>query len=76
MRDPAKPQLARLRELGVELCRLDLDDPASLVGLGAGLSGCYLHSTAGDTKKLDTGEVTRAENLASALRAPLPLSPC
>ena len=68
-RDPSKPTLARLRELGVEIRSADLDDPASLVGIGAGCTGCYLHSTAGDTKKLDTGEVTRARNLAEALRA-------
>jgi uncharacterized protein YbjT (DUF2867 family) len=68
-RDPSKPALTRLREMGVELRQTNLDDPASLVGIGTGFTGCYLHSTAGDTKKLDKGEVTRARNLAKALQA-------
>ena len=34
-----------------------LDAPASLAGVGAGCTSCYVHSTAGDTKKLDEGEV-------------------
>ena len=68
-RDVSKPSLAPLRELGIELYAGDLEDPATLVGVGASCSGCYVHSTAGDTKKLDTGEVVRAQNLVQALAA-------
>lgn len=68
-RDPSKESLAPLRDMGMELAPADLEDPASLVGVSASCTGCYVHSTAGDTKKLDTGEVVRAQNLASALRA-------
>ena len=68
-RDPSKPALVPLRELGVELCVGDLEKPASLAGISSACTGCYIHSTAGDTKRLDTGEVTRASNLAAALVA-------
>ena len=68
-RNPSKPSLAPLKKLGIELCAADLDDPESLVGVGDGCTGCYVHSTAGDTKELDTGEVDRAEHLAIALLA-------
>ena len=44
----------------------DLDDPATLSDVGASCTGCYVHSTAGDTKQLDTGEVSRARHLAEA----------
>lgn len=47
----------------------DLDDPATLSDVGASCTGCYVHSTAGDTKQLDTGEVSRARHLAEALKA-------
>ena len=46
----------------------DLDDPATLSDVGASCTGCYVHSTAGDTKQLDTGEVSRARHLAEAQR--------
>lgn len=68
-RDPSKPSLAPLAALGVELCEADLDEPATLGAVGAGCTGCYVHSTAGDTKQLDTGEVSRAQHLAQALLA-------
>ena len=68
-RNPSRLSLAPLRALGVEICGADLDEPDSLVGVGASCTGCYVHSTAGDTKQLDTGEVLRAQNLASALKA-------
>ena len=66
-RDPAKRSLERHRELGIELFAADLDDPATLNGAADGCTGCYVHSTAGDTKKLDTGEVDRARHLAASL---------
>ena len=66
-RNPQKASLAPLRQAGVELLGADLDDSASLEGVGASCTGCYVHSTAGDTKELDTGEVARAQNLAQAL---------
>ena len=68
-RNPAKPALGQLTAVGVELRGADLDDPTTLSGVSAGCTGCYVHSTAGDTKQLDTGEVSRAEHLAAALRA-------
>ena len=67
-RNPCKASLAPHRQLGIELCEADLDDPATLTGVADGCTGCYVHSTAGDTKKLDTGEVRRAQHLAAALR--------
>jgi len=67
-RDPGKPALEPLRNLGVQLVQADLDDPSSLAGIGGSCTGCYVHSTAGDTKELDTGEVSRAQHLAQALR--------
>ena len=66
-RNPQKAALAPLRQAGVELLGADLDDSASLEGVGASCTGCYVHSTAGDTKELDTGEVVRAQKLAQAL---------
>jgi len=66
-RDPTKPTLAPLREMGMELCAADLDDPVTLVGVSTTCTGAYVHSTAGDTKQLDTGEVARARHLAAAL---------
>lgn len=68
-RDPTKPSLAALRETGIELCGADLDEPSTLGGISTSCTGCYVHSTAGDTKKLDTGEVSRAQHLADALTA-------
>ena len=68
-RNPTKPSLFPLREIGVELFAADLDDPSTLPGASASCTGCYVHSTAGDTKQLDTGEVVRAQHLASALVA-------
>lgn len=68
-RDPSKASLEPHRALGIELWAADLDDPRTLEGAGDGCSGCYVHSTAGDTKQLDTGEVRRARHLAQSLRA-------
>jgi len=68
-RDPSKAILEPHRGLGIELWAGDLDDPQTLEGAGDGCSGCYVHSTAGDTKQLDTGEVRRARHLAQSLRA-------
>ena len=67
-RNPSKPSLAPLRELGIELCEADLDEPSSLGGVSSACTGVYVHSTAGDTKQLDTGEVSRAQHLSRALR--------
>jgi uncharacterized protein YbjT (DUF2867 family) len=66
-RSPSKPSLEPLRQIGIELCAGDLDDPSSLKNVADGCTGCYVHSTAGDTKKLDTGEVERAQHLATRL---------
>ena len=66
-RDPAKPSLQPLRALGMPLVQADLDDPATLPAALAGCAGCYVHSTAADTKQLDEGEEERARHLASAL---------
>ena len=68
-RNPMKPSLSPLREIGVELFAADLDEPSTLEGVSTTCTGCYIHSTAGDTKQLDTGEVVRAQHLASALVA-------
>ena len=68
-RNPLRPSLAPLRALGIEIYGADLEEPESLTDVGSSCSGCYVHSTAGDTKQLDTGEVLRAQNLASALKA-------
>ena len=79
-RNPNKPHLVALRELGFETCQADLEDAASLLpGETSGSStvtslledcvGCYIHSTSSDTAKLDTLEVDRAKNLAAAIQA-------
>ena len=67
-RNPSKPSLEPHRELGIELLGADLDDPTTLRGVANGCTGCYVHSTAGDTKKLDTGEVQRAQHLAASIK--------
>ena len=59
------PNACRYYHSGMEVRAADLEDPASLLdpktgkGVGEGCTGCYVHSTAGDTKSLDTGEVER-----------------
>jgi hypothetical protein len=46
-----------------------LDIPSTLApAFSSSLSGIYVHSTTGDMKTLDTGEVDRARNLAVAIR--------
>ena len=45
----------------MELISADLENPASLTGVGTACTGCYVHSTAGDTKQLDEGEVLLKE---------------
>ena len=67
-RDPSKASLAAHRNLGFELYAADLDDPETLRGVADGCNGCYVHSTAGDTKKLDTGEVPRAQRTTPPLQ--------
>jgi len=70
-RNPDKPHLVALRELGFETCQADLEDAASLLpsSLLEDCVGCYIHSTSSDTAKLDTLEVDRAKNLAAAIQA-------
>lgn len=68
-RNPSKPSLQPLVAQGVQVRWGDLDDPATLPAAVEGCSGCYVHSTTADTKKLDAGEVVRAQHLAAALKA-------
>jgi hypothetical protein len=61
-----------MRELylkGFSMRQANLDDHGSvdLVKAVAGCTGCYIHSTSSDTKKIDMREVKRAKNLADAI---------
>jgi hypothetical protein len=61
-----------MRELhlkGFSIRQADLDEHGSvdLDKAVAGCTGCYIHSTSSDTKKIDMGEVKRAKNLADAI---------
>lgn len=66
-RNTAKPKMKQLQKLGFHLVKADLQRPASLSGIGKGCRGCYIHATGGDTKELDTSEVSSARNLCEAL---------
>jgi uncharacterized protein YbjT (DUF2867 family) len=59
---------ASLHSLGFQTAVADLEVPdISLDDAIAGCVGCYIHSTSSDTKKLDTREVERAQNLSNAI---------
>lgn len=70
-----RPHLARLRQVGFVTVQADLDDDAdltitpllSLQNAVRGCTGCYIHSTASDSVRLDTGEVDRARRLLAAV---------
>jgi uncharacterized protein YbjT (DUF2867 family) len=70
-RNFAKPSVVALQQAGHSLCQADLEVPDSeqLREAVSGCSGCYLHSTSSDTKRLDALEVDRARNLAAAIAA-------
>lgn len=55
-----------LRRMGFELIEADLEDLTMLQEkqIAKGCVGCYVHSTSSDIPELDTGEVSRAQNLA------------
>lgn len=68
-RNVNKPTSMALRQYGFQLVQGDLDIPSTLApAFSSSLSGIYVHSTTGDMKTLDTGEVDRARNLALAIR--------
>jgi len=67
-RNPSRDSLKPLSDAGIELFAADLDEPASLGSAADACTGCYVHSTAGDTKKLDVGEVLRARHLSASLQ--------
>ncbi|CAJ1930897.1 unnamed protein product [Cylindrotheca closterium] len=64
-RDASK--LKFLEEQGFGTVKADLNDCDSLANALNGCSGCYLHSTVGDTKELDSNEVLAARKLATAM---------
>lgn len=66
-RNASKPKMKQLKNLGFDLVQADLQSPSSLRGIGKGCGGCYIHATGGDTKELDTSEVSSAQNLCNAL---------
>ena len=53
--------------MGYDTVQGNLEDIDSLKLALSGCTGCYIHATGGDTKKLDTQEVARAQNLARAI---------
>ena len=59
--------MIQLQQLGFNLVQADLQRPSSLHGIGKGCYGCYIHATGGDTKELDTSEVSSAQNLCKHL---------
>ena len=73
-RNVHKPTSIALRQYGFQLVQGDLDIPSTLAPAFSSSSsssillGVYVHSTTGDSRKLDTGEVDRARNLAAAIR--------
>jgi uncharacterized protein YbjT (DUF2867 family) len=66
-RNNEKPVVKALANAGFRIVVADLDKPETLSSIPRECDGCYVHSTAADTKKLDTGEAQRAHNLAAAL---------
>jgi uncharacterized protein YbjT (DUF2867 family) len=66
-RSNEKPVVKALASAGFRIVVADLDNPATLQFIPRECNGCYVHSTAADTKKLDTGEAQRAQNLAASL---------
>jgi len=66
-RNASKPNSKRLKELGFGIVQADLQHRTSLHDIGKGCQGCYIHATGGDTKELDTSEVSSAQNLCNAL---------
>jgi len=60
-----------LKKAGFQVVEADLDEEdASRLkrkGITRGCVGCYVHSTTSDTAELDTGEVRRAQILASII---------
>jgi uncharacterized protein YbjT (DUF2867 family) len=76
-RNNNRPNMARLRQVGFTTVQADLDDddadddqePTPLLQNAVkGCTGCYVHSTASDSVRLDTGEVDRARRLLAAIR--------
>jgi len=66
-RNASKAKMKELSQLGCHLVEADLQRPRSLHDIGKGCIGCYIHATGGDTKDLDTSEVSSARNLCDAL---------
>ena len=66
-RNKSKPKMKQLQKLGFNLIQADLQHPSSLHDIGKGCSGCYIHATGGDTRELDTSEVSSAQNLCEQL---------
>jgi uncharacterized protein YbjT (DUF2867 family) len=68
-----RPNMVRLRQVGFVTVQADLDDdaedstPSLLQSAVRGCTGCYIHSTASDSVRLDTGEVDRARRLLAAI---------
>eukprot|EP00804_Cyclotella_cryptica_P024194 CCRYP_020859-RA/>CCRYP_020859-RA protein AED:0.24 eAED:0.24 QI:94/1/1/1/0/0/2/365/429 len=66
-RNPSKTKMRLMKKLGFRIVRADLQRPCSLRNIGKGCTGCYIHATGGDTKELDTLEVSSARNLCESL---------
>jgi len=66
-RNKSKPKMKQLKKLGFTIVQADLQHPSSLIDIGKGCTGCYIHATGGDTAELDTSEVSSAQNLCNAL---------
>jgi hypothetical protein len=71
-RNATSDRASALLSLGFDVRYADMDIPSTLMSsseIFRGCSGCYVHSTSGDLRELDDGEVRRAINLVRAIRA-------
>lgn len=59
--------MMQMKKLGFRIVQADLQRPSSLRDIGKGCTGCYIHATGGDTKELDTSEVSSSRNLCESL---------
>ena len=66
-RNKSQPKINQLKKLGSHIVQADLQQPTSINNIGKGCRGCYIHATGGDTAKLDTSEISSAQNLCNAL---------
>mmetsp|Transcript_34398 Transcript_34398/g.83498 ORF Transcript_34398/g.83498 Transcript_34398/m.83498 type:complete len:277 (+) Transcript_34398:89-919(+) len=60
-------KLKLLDEQGFGTVQADLNNDDSLANAVKGCSGCYLHATVGDTKEVDSNEVSAARKLGTVI---------